>query len=791
MKIKKVSTKQFAGIRGREIELHNGINVIYGKNETGKSTFVDLILGLLFQNVKINARTDKLFKENAFPAARADGDSSGDKIDGTVVLETEDGNYTLQKKWLRNSAGSADLSAPKADFGTQSEVTEILNGVLGYGEGVYREILFSPQSSAADNLKAILEAESSRSVKTLTDKITSAFAECGGISIDALEKEIDGIISELTGKQWSIEKMAPIHINYREKTNSRGSIIDALVKWDDYKEAVLHFENLENIFDEAKKALEAAEDEANNAKNKLNEFEKYYNTLQMLAENNNKKAQEEANLKRYEKALADYPKNKLDSERALKLKAELENRALLDRYDSVKKCADKLDKIQEELNKLKRPDDPEIQSVRDAEAKITKLKNSLCKMNIAAKIKTVSGYPVKIYSLVTGEEIHFNDDTANIKEAVRAEIPGVMEMELVPADVDAENVNAEISRLNDLKNAALEKYGCNDTESLKKLADNYDELLKKIEFSKEEFDRAAESENIEELKKRAEAAGNVREKTDIESDIHKLCGTGEIDRFIGGRQADIDSFEREFKSEENLRETIKVCLSNIKKAEDAIRTAENIPEEYKNISDPEQYRKSLQNAVDKAQDQEKSAIDARAEAKTELYKFTEENGDDLREKCENAEEKYNEQVDLLKSWLHIQELFVKRKKELFSEPFTDIAQNFAENLKIISGGNVSAELFNEEKLEFSLMSGDFRTDAAKMSNGTKDTVYLAFRLAALDHLFPDGGVIILDDPLNDMDIDRVKRSCELIKKCAERHQVILLTCRGEYADILGEKALSW
>lgn len=789
MKIKKVSTKQFAGIRGREIELHDGVNVIYGKNETGKSTFAALILGLLFQSVKINARTDKAFKENAFPAERADGDSSGDKIDGTVVLETESGDYTLQKKWLLGSAGSAELNTPKADFGTQSEIAEILNGILGYGEGVYREILFSPQSSAADNLKAILESEGSQSVKTLSDKITSAFAQCGGISVDALEKEIDGIISELAGKQWSIEKMAPIHTNYRERPNSRGSIIDALVKWDDYKDAVSYFERLENLFDEAKKALEAAEAEAAGTKNKLNEFEKYYSTLQMLAENNNKKVNEEENLKRYEKALEAYPKNKLDSECAEKLKSELENRILLDRYAGVKKCADELDGLREKLNKLDRPDSSEIQSAKTAESSIARLKDSLCKMNIAAKINTE--YPIRICSLVTGEEIHLGGDIANIKEAVMVEIPGVMEMELAPADVDAENVNAEISRLNDIKNAVLEKYGCNDSEALKRLAENYDELLKSIENAKEKLNTAAGNENIEDMKTRAEAAGSVREKADIENDIQRLCGTGEIDRFIGGRQADADSFEREFKSEENLRKIIENCKSNIEKAENAIKMAEAIPEEYKNISDPDRYRKVLQNAAEEAREREKSAIGARSAAQTALDDFTETNGDELREKCEAAEEKYNEQAALLKSWLHIREVFVKRKRALFSEPFTDIVQSFTENLKMISDGNISAELFNEEKLDFSLTSGDYKTDAAKMSDGTKDTVYLAFRLAALDHLFPDGGVIILDDPLNDMDIDRVERSCKLIKKCAERHQVILLTCRGEYADILGEKALSW
>ena len=55
----------------------------------------------------------------------------------------------------------------------------------------------------------------------------------------------------------------------------------------------------------------------------------------------------------------------------------------------------------------------------------------------------------------------------------------------------------------------------------------------------------------------------------------------------------------------------------------------------------------------------------------------------------------------------------------------------------------------------------------------------------VDHLFPEGGgVIVLDDPLTDMDEERVDQACALIRKCAERHQVIFLTCREEYQEKL-------
>lgn len=45
-------------------------------------------------------------------------------------------------------------------------------------------------------------------------------------------------------------------------------------------------------------------------------------------------------------------------------------------------------------------------------------------------------------------------------------------------------------------------------------------------------------------------------------------------------------------------------------------------------------------------------------------------------------------------------------------------------------------------------------------------------------------MIVLDAPFNDMDKDRVAQSCRLLKECANRHQVIFLTCREEYLPAL-------
>ena len=79
-----------------------------------------------------------------------------------------------------------------------------------------------------------------------------------------------------------------------------------------------------------------------------------------------------------------------------------------------------------------------------------------------------------------------------------------------------------------------------------------------------------------------------------------------------------------------------------------------------------------------------------------------------------------------------------------------------------------------------------------LSEGTKDTVSLAFRLAVIKFLFPDGGgLAVFDDPFTDMDADRRARACELLNEFAKKNQIIFVTCDKSYADSLNGKVIEF
>ena len=99
MKITGISCEQFAGIRDKNITLADGLNVICGKNESGKSTLVNLISRTLFQNARLDGRSDKDFINGFFPSRKRGSSISGDFADGRLRIETENGAYILSKEW--------------------------------------------------------------------------------------------------------------------------------------------------------------------------------------------------------------------------------------------------------------------------------------------------------------------------------------------------------------------------------------------------------------------------------------------------------------------------------------------------------------------------------------------------------------------------------------------------------------------------------------------------------------------------------------------------------------------
>ena len=789
MRITNVSCTQFAGVRDRNVTLTDGINVIYGKNESGKSTLVNLISRTLFQDAKLDRRSDKDFFENYFPSAKKGSSFSADFADGKVTFETEKGIYTLAKEWGTDSR--CVLSTPEGVVRDSATITSILREALVYGEGVYADMLLSSQRNSDVALQTILDASKKTDAKQeIADAVSQAFAESDGISTDAIEQAIKAKIDEIAGKHWDIDRQAPVRKAGRW-ANGLGEILKAYYALEDAKAVLEEISRLEREADRASASYFEKDVVVRIAEDAYNKFNTFAGKLAIQSERKKTVSRIEAELTRITEVLAKWPSLSENIDKAKKLEEELQSRKVIDLYESAKVLHDTLIELKAKAADLLCPEGGEVSTVKGAQRSVSLLENKLCGMNITAVIKMIGDNQVVITSLLTGDTINVSE-TTSITEAVSVSVPGVMEMQLSPANVDVEDIERQLKEQRVLISDILRKYSVGTLEELEELSRHYSVIQGEITETTAKLSAVLGGEAFEDVEKAALSISDIpRSLNEINADILSLCGNADISRYLVSNETTAESFAKEYGSIAELKAKAFDLQAELSKAKEAMSGTEDIPSEFADIADPEGHLERLLKDLKYKQQLREEALREKTATATSLERYKENiNGDPVAD-VERAEHLLDEQKTLLDHWQHIAEIFAQQKENVVDNPIVDLAANFTRYLGIISGGKVASEFPEVDKLNMNIYSSDRLIDYSKLSEGTKETVSLAFRLAVLDHLFPDGGgIAVLDDPFANMDAERTAQSVALIKDFAERHQVIFLTCKEEYLDLLsGNKIL--
>lgn len=796
MHIKSFSTDRFAGLEDVNINFEDGLNVILGENESGKSTIINGIQSSIFKNIKLlkNNNKDKDFIKNFMPI------SGGDFIDGKVIISTESGDYEVFREWSNNP--NILLKTPNGDLiKDENRVNTILKEALIFGESTYSSIVFAKQKDLKKSIDNIIVDEDI--TKELSDLLRQTLMELDGVSIDVIKKNLDLELDDLF-KRWDIEK------NYPE--NNRGINNPYKVGIGKVLESFYEKENLRIVTDRA------FENEKNfeEVSKKLKEISEYRNKchsekidLEVLSEDINKRSILESNMALINKNLNEYtdintqwPKNeqklefyieeleKLEKRKEkfekelLEVKKSIRKRELIQRIDKIKKINSEKDILEESLKNCKNIVDEDISLLESLNKEIINIETAI---NAGKMILKLNNSKKEIFIKRDLEKEEALEE--NIEYSSKGFISISNEdfsIEIKSGEIDYDELSKKHLLLKSDFENSLKRLEIKDIEEGKENNKNIKEIQYNILKKSEEINYILSNSKLEKLQEELKDLEDIEENIDeslinfelknINNEIIEKKSTIKIN------EEKINFWKEKYETQDRLFDMVIEEKTNLKFKEKEYEKLKPLPEEFDST---DSFLKRLSFLKEESSNLDEEVLNLRTlhlEAKNNL---SDETYEELKKSSIEAQRNFEKNLNRGIKLLKIQKVFFQVKEDLEMDPMESLVKEFKRVLSTITLGKYDNSSI-DETFEIELLKNGNKVPLELLSAGTYDSVALAFRFAILKHLFEENsGYVVLDDCLVDLDPMRKKEAVALIQEFGKENQIIFTTCDPTTAQMLG------
>lgn len=836
MIIEKISCESFAGKSDLNLELGEGLNLIVGENESGKTTVADLARSVLLQGATVDGRKekDKSFEELYYPSVDR---SVKPTPDGTVVLATDDGKYRITKEWGKKGNSAVSLRFPDGTkIKDDKSVEEELDTILMHGKGTYDQVVFSSQRHPFESLPSALNLQGANA--DLRTALSRAVLETGGMNLNEFKEKLDEKVSSLE-KKWDVAQDVPERKSgggrYSVKQGDP-SILAAYYAREDACKELEDIGNLERQYEEKAASIRQFKEESDKKQKEIDAFDQSRTALDKRKTLQDQKENAENAVTNAQNAYASADNSLKEANgKLIKAKSVYEKwpkeKQLFDRFDNLfseRENAETLAGLQKRLKNLQAlhkdmeekaaackndaPSTNDVQLARKLQKEIDSNKAKLSGINLSALLELESGASISVTKLSDGSEIPVECGKFDITESVNIVVPGVMSLQLAPKNVDAKALSEEISKhTNELK-GLLAKFGAADAEALDNLQRAANAAQTNYDLAKNTYDTALGEGSLENLRTEVESLETkTRSLPEIEKELQAIANGEDPKTAHESLRKSLTVYEASYGSLEELPIKLKEYeqavqdveqkkgqakgelekkKANLVYANEALAKAPTVDSKYDNIEDLNAYRKTLVDAKSKIDDEQDNTHEELGSLSKLLENASEE---DAQAKVEECEKELTRRKEELGHWIHIKAVLEEILEDAGGNPMKEIEESFRAYISEMTDGRLdSGEM--AENLGVEVKSGNHPLTWNIASDGTKDVLELALRLAILDQVFPDGGgMVVLDDPFTDMDPKRMAKACSMVERFAQRNQVIFLTCDPKYIDQFksAKKVIEW
>jgi len=812
MKIKSIHLHPFAGIQDKKIEFSDGLNVILGPNEAGKSTVFKAIQHGLLTTTSLPPGQLKNELGDLFPL------SGGDVIRVPLEVYKENPNrvFAINKEWKHgNRQGSASFTTPEGnEFTDEDRVQEMIEALLPVKPGTMKEILLSSQSALHTSLMRVKESSQVR--QEIGGMLRKSVMEAGGVSVDKFKQDVDGQYQDYFNN-WDRDKNYPENdasgndrgIHNRHKRNV-GIVLSAWYNKEDEKDRYQNILQYEDEIDTLNADLEAVHQKLRNKTAKYNELKPKLDQQQERAVLESKEENIQSKLDKvsqiaelwpvYEFQLKEAePKLKTLDENLEKLNQEQKKASKKSEIATLKRRIEKLEEIDQKIKKAKEDlEDIETVTEEDVEA-VRALKNDIGQKETRIEASKLS---VKIKALDDTEYaiINSKDESENKRlkkgETSRVTQNGVFTLEtsqlqihVTAGEDDLSSIVSELKQLKVQLEERLSSFNVKDLQELVSLQRLYDAKVNNLRDLKEKKKEALGDDSLEELKVKFNETGdlsNVRDSEVIQGERDEvLSERSSLKVDFEKKKASIQEWQEEYTDKNGLFGKRAELTSTAKKLEEELNKTEQLPEEFNSVKDFKNYVENFSSEIDTLREKKQSLELKAAEKEGKAPDISSEEQKPVMDEAISDFEKIHKKGESL---ARVKERTESILAELEQQTYTPLSEGLLKWLSIMSGGRFSDIKLDKDGKEVPsvFITGDKKEIPFHLlSHGTKDLTSLAWKLTVSEKFLNEqSSMILLDDPMVDMDPDRKRMASSAMMEFANQQQVILFSCHPEVGEVM-------
>ena len=773
MIIKRVEIKAFAGLKDFSLDFDSGLNCIYGANEAGKSTILNFILAMFY------GLGDRRGKDNFRDKVKP---RSGEQIRGQIFFSHNGKNYEIQRIFAERTA----LDETKLIDLASNRIVELKDPVQPGRE------LFDMEEEIFKNT-LFVDAEGTKLLESrdLTNKFWSKLLDFlvnpeNDVKVNEVQDNLESgklLLRSKNGKKGLIPELELELSELRqEKYNLDNKIVaqtEEINKLYDIQEQLTMLEKEAQELDKTIKLFKLAERQ---------EVLRLINAPKLLLE------EREAEAKSLVQKLSNFSSRNFEKNSKAPSHIELGSESFSRVSNGILANLENLEAQQNIL--LSSLDNYETQLVKKQELSSKKSSGK----SVSKPWFNAYRLSVLVILIVGILLIIFRDKLESFLTIGIGLLGLALLMEIIKPKIFEENLD-KLALAKERNNEILKQYRGITVEELaayKQMLRVFCPSWKSLEINLTKNDNSTNENSAATLRRELSEIQTLREHLKAEIKQRKVYQE---------QGKDLDFLDKNIARLKNEIASSNYSENDIKNLEESVRI-----ESAKLLADgaelPE-FELNKFNVLEAKFKQVNEQIKAKEAAITEIKQ---------KLKILSIDPNTHENISLQSRSFTVSELLETKQKdldaakikyqayELAEQKLTesllefrqvllpDLGERASKYIGTISSGYYSEIRINDH-LAINLESHDFAGELTenKLSSGTVEQVYLAYRLALIDYICKAKAyTLLLDDPFVFFDEDRLRRSLSLIERYSDlqNKQVILFTCHKHIYVELKER-MQW